>query len=109
MDELTAVPRAQLTVTTGPAGGALLVTLTGELDIASLPDVAPQLEALLARDPQPVHLDLAELEFLDSSGVAVLIRIANRFHPVTAAHATPVVRRVVQVLGLADRVGLDGA
>ena len=109
MDELTEGPRARLTVTADPARGPLLVRLGGELDIASLPDVAPQLDELLAREPQPVHLDLAGLQFLDSSGVTVLIRIANHFRPVTSGNATPVVARVVQVLGLADRFGLDGA
>jgi anti-sigma B factor antagonist len=109
MEGLTEAPRARLTVTADPHRGALLVGLEGELDIASLPDVAAQLDALLAREPQPVHLDLAGLQFMDSSGVTVLIRIANHFEPVTAGNPTPVVARVVQVLGLADRFGLDGA
>jgi anti-sigma B factor antagonist len=108
MDQLSGTPRARLTVTTGPDGSGLRVGLDGELDIASLPDVAAPLDALLAREPQPVHLDLAGLQFLDSSGVTVLIRIANHFAPVTAGNATPVVARVVQVLGLADRFGLGG-
>jgi anti-sigma B factor antagonist len=109
MDRLTEAPRARLTVTADPDRGALVVALGGELDIASLSDVTPQLDALLAREPQPVHLDLAGLQFMDSSGVTVLIRIANHFAPVTAGNATPVVARVVQVLGLADRFGLGGA
>jgi anti-sigma B factor antagonist len=108
MDELTGGRRARLSVTSAPDGSGLQVDLDGELDIASLPEVAAQLDALLAREPQPVHLDLAGLQFLDSSGVTVLIRIANHFAPVTAGNATPVVARVVQVLGLADRFGLDG-
>jgi anti-sigma B factor antagonist len=107
MDELTEVPRARLTVATGRDGGGLHVRLAGELDIASLPDVAPQLDALLAQDPQPVQVDLEGLEFLDSSGIAVLVRIANRFHPVGVRNATPAVRRVIEVLGLAGRLGLD--
>ncbi|WP_369131689.1 STAS domain-containing protein [Modestobacter sp. I12A-02662] len=109
MDRLTETPRATLTVTADPDRSALVVGLAGELDIASLPDVAPQLDTLLAREAQPVHLDLAGLQFMDSSGVTVLIRIANHFDPVTAGNASPVVARVVQVLGLADRFGLDGA
>lgn len=108
MDELTDGPRARLSVAAGPDGDALRVRLGGELDIASLPDVQPGLEALLARDPQSVLVDLAELEFMDSSGVAVLIRIANHFRPVEVCHATPAVRRVIEVLGLADRLGLGG-
>jgi anti-sigma B factor antagonist len=107
VDELTGAQRARLSVTPDPDSGALLVGLGGELDLASLPEVAPALDVLLARDRQPVHLDLSGLRFLDSSGVTVLIRLANHFSPVTASGATPAVRRVVQVLGLSGRFGLD--
>ena len=106
MDELSDAPRARLTV---EDGAAPLVRLAGELDIAGLPDVAPELDALLARDRGPVTVDLTDLRFLDSSGVTVLIRIANHFRPVTVRGATPTVRRVVQVLGLAGRFGLEEA
>ncbi len=109
MDQLNDARRAWLTVTDAPDDGPLLVGLGGELDIAGLPDVAPQITALLERDPQPLRLDLRELRFLDSSGVAVLVRLANHFRPVTTVEATPGVRRVVQVLGLAERFGLEEA
>jgi anti-sigma B factor antagonist len=90
-------------------GGRLLVRLGGELDLASLPDVQPRVDRLLALTPQPVCLDLAELAFLDSTGVALLIRIANHFGSIEIVHAAPVVRRVVQALGLATHLGLAGA
>jgi anti-sigma B factor antagonist len=98
-----------MTLEEHPDGGALIVQLAGELDIAGLPDVQPALDRLLAQVPQPVCIDAAGLEFLDSSGVTVLIRIANRFDPVELVHPTPAVRRVVQVLGLGDRFRLDEA
>ena len=100
--------RAQLRVTAAADGG-LRIALAGELDIAGLPDVAADLDAALGQDPQPAEIDLAELAFMDSSGVAVLIRLANHFQPVRTRRATPAVRRVIEVLGLADRLGLDGA
>jgi anti-anti-sigma factor len=100
--------RARMTIVEQPDGGALLVQVAGELDIAGLPDVQPALDRLLAQDRQPVCIDAAGLEFMDSSGVAVLIRIANRFDTVELVHSTPAVRRVIQVLGLADRFGMDG-
>jgi anti-sigma B factor antagonist len=104
MAEVARTRRAQLSVT---AEDGLVVRLGGELDIASLPDVQQQLDGLLDREPQPVRLDLADLEFMDSSGVAVLLRIANRFQPVRMRQPRPAVRRVVEALGLADRLGLD--
>jgi anti-sigma B factor antagonist len=106
MDELNDRPRARLSVTEQP-DGRLVIGLGGELDIASLPDVTPQLDELLGRAPAPVCLGLAELEFLDSSGVTVLVRIANHFDQVQTVQATEPVRRVLEVLGLSYRLGLD--
>jgi anti-sigma B factor antagonist len=88
-------------------GGGLAVRLGGELDIASLPDVAAQVDALLATEPQRAVLDLAELQFMDSTGVAVLLRLAHHFAPLEVRHATPAVRRVVQALGLGTALGLQ--
>jgi anti-sigma B factor antagonist len=104
--ELTDGVRARMVVTDDPDGG-LVVTLAGELDLASLPAVAAPLDELLGRTPQPVVLDLAGLSFLDSSGVAVLVRIANHFDQVRTRAATQPVRRVIEVLGLATRFGLE--
>jgi anti-sigma B factor antagonist len=109
VDEVAAGPRARLDVPATADGGRLVVRLGGELDLASLPDVQPALDRLLGLPPQPVRVDVAELQFLDSTGVAVLLRIANRFEPVEVVHAAPVVRRVVHALGLGDHLGLDGA
>jgi anti-sigma B factor antagonist len=107
MDELNDRPRARLSTTQEPDGAGLVIGLGGELDIASLPAVTAQLDELLRRAPAQVCLDLAELDFLDSSGVAVLVRIANHFGRVRTVQATEPVRRVLQVLGLSDRLGLD--
>ena len=108
MTEEVAGPRARMTVEEQSDGRALLVRLSGELDIAGVPDVQPVLDRLLAQDRQPVCIDAADLTFMDSSGVALLIRIANRFDSVELVHPTPAVRRVGQVLGLGDRFGMDG-
>lgn len=104
--ELTDDVRARMVVSDDPDGG-LRVTLAGELDLASLPAVAAPLDELLGRPPQPVLLDLAGLSFLDSSGVAMIVRIANHFDQVRTRSATEPVRRVIEVLGLAERFGLE--
>lgn len=105
---LTDEVRARMDVSSAP-DGELVVALAGELDLASLPAVASPLDELLSRQPQPVVLELGELSFLDSSGVAVLVRIANHFDQVRTRSTTEPVRRVIEVLGLAAHVGLDEA
>jgi hypothetical protein len=69
--------------------------------------VAAPLDDLLARSPQPLVMELGGLTFLDSSGVTLLVRIANHFAPVRTRSATEPVRRVIEVLGLAGRFGLE--
>jgi anti-sigma B factor antagonist len=103
--ELTDGARARIDVSRAPSG--LVVELAGELDLASLPAVAAPLDRLLGSSPQPVVLELGELAFLDSSGVTVLVRIANHFDQVRTCSASEPVRRVIEVLGLADRLGLE--
>jgi anti-sigma B factor antagonist len=110
MDELTDQgPRARLDVVPGADGDRLLVRLGGELDLAGMVDVQPAIDRLLGMPPQPARIDVADLEFLDSTGVAMLIRLAKHFERVEVVHARPAVRRVVQVLGLETVLGLDGA
>ena len=53
--------------------GHVIVALRGELDIADAVSVAAALAAVAAREPE-IIVDLAGLEFIDSSGVAALAR-----------------------------------
>jgi anti-sigma B factor antagonist len=99
---------ARLTVT-DDSRGSLTATFSGELDIAGVTAVEATLDELLGRPPQPLLLQLNDVEFLDSSGVSMLIRLANHFHQVRTRTVADPVRRVIEVLGLADLLGLDGA
>jgi anti-sigma B factor antagonist len=105
---MTGGPRARLAVSDDALGGVVL-DLSGELDLASLPDVSEALDELLARPPQSLVLELGGLTFLDSSGVTMLVRLANHFDRVRTRSATQPVRRVIEVLGLAQRFGLEEA
>ena len=60
-------------LSTSECGGHVVVALRGELDIAGAAGVAAALAAVAARKPEIV-VDLAGLEFIDSSGVAALAR-----------------------------------
>ena len=102
---LTGGRRVSIDLADGPDG--LVVALAGELDLASLPDVVPVIDGLLTRPVQPLVLDAGELTFLDSSGVSLLVRAANHFRPFVTRSATEPVRRVIEVLGLDEHLGLD--
>jgi anti-sigma B factor antagonist len=53
--------------------GQIVVVLRGELDVADTVRVVAELTAVAARE-RDVIIDLAALEFIDSSGVAALVR-----------------------------------
>jgi anti-anti-sigma factor len=86
------------------AGSVARVTVAGELDIAT----APELERALRRpavDPAVVFLDLRELEFMDSSGLHVILAADRRVR--SAGGQLVIVRGPAQVDRLLALVGID--
>ena len=60
----------------GRFDGSVRLSVAGELDLASCEQLAARLEELAASQTT-VHLDISGLTFIDSSGLAVLIRHAR--------------------------------
>lgn len=58
--------------------GAVLLRLSGELDMASAPGLGRALDAALDGRPSAVALDLTELGFVDSTGLRLLIGACRR-------------------------------
>lgn len=85
----------------------LVVRISGGIDLSSIDDVAQQVDDLLGRPVQRVDLDVTELEFMDSSGIALLLRITNRFGPLDLIGANPLIRRVIEATGLTDILRVD--
>ena len=54
-------------------GGALLFKLRGSLDLATAPTVRAALTEASDKGPHDLIVDLTQLEFLDSTGLGVLI------------------------------------
>jgi anti-anti-sigma factor len=52
----------------------VVLALTGELDLASVPDAERELLELQGIHPGRVLIDLRGLEFMDSTGLALMIR-----------------------------------
>jgi anti-sigma B factor antagonist len=81
-------------------GGALL-TIEGEIDTLTADELERGMEQLLAAPSDVLVIDLTDVTFLASSGLAVLIRAAQqagerRLRLVTAARA---VRRPLEITG----------
>ena len=59
--------------------GELVVTLNGDFDALSVPEVRPELETIAATDPQQqVVLDLRQVSFIDSSGIGAIVFLYKR-------------------------------
>jgi anti-sigma B factor antagonist len=56
-------------------GTATTLTLRGSLDINTAPQLAEEIDRLLAYKPERVVVDLSSLELIDSSGVAALVKL----------------------------------
>ena len=83
------------------AGDAALIVMSGDLDIAS----APQVEDVLAGVPEDrrIVLDLRALTFMDSSGVGLLVTAAQRKMPagtrLGCIAGPPQVQRILEITG----------
>jgi anti-anti-sigma factor len=98
-------------ISTSEHDGRVVVQLRGELDLAT----APELEELIVERldaGQAVVLDLRELEFMDSSGLRVIIAAharAGRGGPrftIVRPPANGAVARILTIAGVQDELDL---
>jgi anti-sigma B factor antagonist len=88
------------------------LVLTGELDIAAVPILEARLDQLRA-DHAAVRLDLSKLEFMDSSGLHVLLRWAqdareNGWDLVVQRDVAPGVKRLFELAGVERLLDTEG-
>ena len=89
--------------------GALVVHLIGELDLYNAPALRESLAELAAEAPNRVVIDLAKVEFVDSTALGVLIEVRSRLdEPRGFLLAAPGVEthRALQVSGLDRHLGV---
>jgi anti-anti-sigma factor len=102
---------------TVPAGtfstdGDDVIVAAGDIDITTAPKFWEALSLLIERGTQAVVLDLAGVRFMDSQGVAAIVRAHKQLQPksgkviIRAPQAQ--VRTVLEVTGLADLIQLEG-
>ena len=84
-----------------------LVALRGEIDVAEAPGVERRLAEALAED-RDVVLDLREVTFIDSSGVAVVLRAVQAAdgagRDLRILRPPPLVMRTFDLAGVTDRL-----
>jgi anti-sigma B factor antagonist len=74
-----APPPGRLQISSDSQSDATVVTLAGELDIASAPSFERALDALLPADARRrLVIDLSRLDFMDSTGLRALLLARQR-------------------------------
>ena len=88
--------------------GAPLLAVIGELDLASTPALEQELERVSADAPSLVIIDLRELDFMDSTGLSVLIRAHQQSqqagYRLGIVNGSRQIRRLLTLTGVADRL-----
>ena len=59
-------------------GGISAITVQGELDMNTAPQLEQQLEEALTDREASIMLDLSQCEFIDSTGIALIVRSWQR-------------------------------
>ena len=65
--------------------GCVVLRMTGELDAFSAVKIEEQVASSVVAGSRKLVLDLAELEFIDSSGIRLLMQVISRKTPETEA------------------------
>ncbi|MFD0687830.1 STAS domain-containing protein [Actinomadura fibrosa] len=88
-----------LTLTPGRApDGTAVLAAAGEIDMSNSQDFAAAITAALDGAAGPLVVDLSAVEYLDSAGLSILFRHAERLELV----APPVLEPVLTLSGIAD-------
>jgi anti-sigma B factor antagonist len=89
------------------AAGRRVIRLSGELDVAAVPQLEAVIETLCESEPDEVIVDLRGLEFIDSAGLAALLRGQHVCDRHGCRYALirgerPAVVRLFEIAGLAE-------
>jgi anti-anti-sigma factor len=91
--------------------GSALVTVGGELEFGTAASLRTTLSDLVQDEADPVVVDLTALQFIDSSGLSLLVQAKQRFaaqgRRFELRGPTPRVSRVIEISGLSELFELD--
>ncbi|HKT00275.1 MAG TPA: STAS domain-containing protein [Rugosimonospora sp.] len=101
------MPRPHLSFRADWQGDQARLSVGGEIDLLTAASLVETAGGLLGRNPATLVLDLAQVTFCDSAGVAALVKIYHQAATVSAQlrvrGAGDMVRHVLEISGV-DRV-----
>lgn len=88
------------------AGGAVRITLRGELDVDTAPALWAAIDRAIADGVLSIVLDLSELSFSDSTGLGVFVRAGKELRDagggLTLRHPDERITRLLEITGLQE-------
>jgi anti-anti-sigma factor len=101
---------SQFQVEVHSEGRVAMIAVGGELDLASSPALEDQVARALASPVELVVLDLRELEFMDSTGLSILVKANHRAvdegRRFGLVKGSPQVQRLLDLTGVAEHLTL---
>jgi anti-anti-sigma factor len=102
----------ELSITADHSHGVLVLTLRGEVDLASTPQLKTELRRAEVTDTAMVVVDLAGVAFTDSSGLHVLLsareRLRRKGRPLSLSRISPPVRRLLELTRTLELFSVEG-
>lgn len=92
--------------------GVRLLTIRGELDLNSAPELEGMLDDALATERPAILIDLSDCEFIDSTGLALIVRAwqdvdsGNSNGQLVLCCPNSQVRRLLDITGLESSISL---
>jgi anti-sigma B factor antagonist len=89
---------------------ATVIAVSGELDLASSPALQEEIDRVASSEAKLLIIDLRELDFMDSTGLSVLVRAHQRAEEqgrqLAMVKGPQQVQRLLSLTGVADRLSL---
>ena len=105
--------QSQFRVEVRSDGDATVIAVSGELDLASSPALQEELDRVASAGAQLLIIDLRQLDFMDSTGLSVLVRAHQRAEEqgrrLAMVRGAQQVQRLLSLTGVADRLTLVDA
>ena len=100
-----------LSITSAEKVGKTLVTVVGEVDVSNAGELREAVDSALEAAPAEVSVDLAEVSYIDSTGIGVLVGAATRAQKAgvafSVAHPQANVKRVLGLLGVERQLNVE--
>lgn len=100
----------ELSITTNPTPELYTITVTGEVDISNADRLREAINFALEQPTEEIQLDLAQVAYIDSTGIGVLVGAAHHADEhgkgFSVVNAQPGVMRVAQLLGVDQEISI---